>query len=306
MSFLDPVAVAKLESLAVRARFIVDGALTGMHRASMRGSSVEFAEHKEYSQGDEIRHIDWKVYAKADRYYVKQYEQESELTCYLVLDASGSMNYQGQGLSKRAYACNLLAALAYLLVQQRDRVGLSIFGDRKLDRYVPPKSQPAHLRAILSAIEEIHARPHEGDETLSSALGRVAELARRRRGLVVIASDLFDEDRQSLSVLKHLRARGHDTVLFHTLDPDEISFPFDEMTLFESLETPNQMLVDPASIRKIYQERLQRFLLETKTACQEAGIEYHLVSTEQPFEQSLMSFLSGRLGVAGAGKSGRR
>jgi uncharacterized protein (DUF58 family) len=301
LAFLDPTAIGKLESLAVKARVIVEGALTGMHRAKLRGSSVEFAEHKEYSQGDEIRHIDWKVLGKADRYYIKQFEQESELTCHLVLDASSSMNYVGKGLSKREYACNLIAGLAYLLVKQRDRVGLSVFGNSQLDRYIPPRAKTAHLRSLLSILEKVSEAEQVGDESAASALERVAELARKRRGLVVLATDLFEREGSALEVLRHMRARGHDTVLFHVLDRDEIEFPFDGLSIFESLESEDKMLVDPASIRKIYRERMQSFLQQTEAECRRSGIEYHLVPTDQPFELSLMQFLAARLGVAGAG-----
>jgi len=304
MAFLDPIAIAKLESLALRAKVIVEGALTGSHRAKLRGSSVEFAEHKEYSQGDEIRHIDWKVLGKADRYYVKQFEQESELTCYLVLDASASMNYRGQGLSKREYACHLIAALAYLLVGQRDRVGLSIFGDPQKPRWTPPRAKPAHLRTILKALEEVSKTEQLGSEPLSHALERIAESARKRRGLIIVASDLFESDEKAISVLGHLRARGHDTVLFHTLDRDELIFPFDGLTLFESFESQDRLLVDPASIRGMYQEKIDSFLERSASQCLQRGIEYHQVCTDQPFEEVLLTFLAARTGLAVASQAG--
>lgn len=300
MAFLDPIAVSKLESLALRAKVIVEGALTGSHRARLRGSSVEFAEHKEYSQGDELRHIDWKVLGKADRYYVKQYEQESEMTCYLVLDASASMNYQGQGVGKREYASHLVAALAYLLIGQRDRVGLSIFGDPGHVRWVPPKAKPAHLRTILSMLEEVATTPQEGAEPLSVALERVAELARKRRGLVIVASDLFETNPHALDVLGHLRARGHDAVLFHTLHRDELSFPFDGLSIFESLESSDRVLVDPASIRRMYREKMRGFLAQCQAQCLGGGIEYHQVCTDQPYEEVLLAFLAARAGIAGS------
>jgi uncharacterized protein (DUF58 family) len=299
--FLDPTAIAKLESLAVKARVIVEGALTGLHRAKLRGSSVEFAEHKEYTQGDEIRHIDWKVLGKADRYYIKQFEQESELTCYLVLDASASMNYKGKGLSKREYASHLLAGLAYLLVHQGDRVGLSVFGNKALDRYIPSRARSNHLRTLLGMLENVGREDQTGDESASAALERVAELARHRRGLVILASDLLETDGSAANVMRHLRARGHDTVLFHILDRDEIEFPFDELTIFDSLEGEAKLLVDPASIRRLYRKRIKDFLDRTQSECREAGVEYHLVTTDEPFELALMRFLAERLGVAGAG-----
>ncbi len=299
MPFLDPVAIAKLESLAVGARVIVEGALSGSHRAKLRGSSVEFAEHKEYSPGDEIKHIDWKVLGKADRYYVRQFEQESELTCHLVLDASASMNYGGKGLCKREYACLLMAALAYLLVQQQDRVGLFIFGDAEQHRRIPAKAKPAHLRTILNMLELVSRTSQSGNESLSEALERLAEQARKRRGLVIVASDLFEAEGHALSILSHLRAQGHDTVLFHTLHRDEIDFPFDELSIFESFESRERMLVDPASIRGSYQEKMQAFLGQCKASCLEGGIEYHQVCTDQPFEQVLLDFLATRAGRVG-------
>lgn len=298
MAFLDPKAIAKLETFALRAKVIVEGALTGSHRAKLRGSSVEFAEHKEYSQGDEIRHIDWKVLAKADRYYIKQFEQESELTCYLVLDASASMNYQGSNLSKREYACHLLGALAYLLVEQRDRVGLSIFGDTSAPRWIPPKAKPAHLRTLLAALEDVSSTPGKGSEALGDALERVAELARKRKGLVVVASDLFETEPRALEVLGHFRARGHDVVLFHLLDRDELEFPFDGLSIFESLEGSARTLVDPVSIRRLYKERIARFLASCRNLCLQSGIEYHQVCSDQPFEQVLLEFLAARAGIS--------
>ncbi len=302
MAFLDPTAIAKLDSLMVKARVIVEGALTGLHRAKLRGSSVEFAEHKEYSQGDEIRHIDWKVLGKADRYYIKQFEQESELTCYLVLDASASMNYRGKGLSKREYASHLIAGLAYLLVNQGDRVGLSVFGNEALDRYMPARGRANHLRTMLGILENVAGEDQLGDESASKALERVAELARHRRGLIVLASDLLETDGSAATVMRHLRARGHDTVIFHMLDRDEIEFPFDELTIFDSLEGDSKLLVDPASIRRLYCKRMKEFLDRTRTECRESGVEYHFVTTDEPFELALMRFLAERLGVAGVGE----
>ncbi len=294
MAFLDPTAISRLETFALRAKVIVEGALTGSHRAKLRGSSVEFAEHKEYSPGDEVRHIDWKVLGKADRYYIKQFEQESELTCYVVLDASASMNYAGAGLSKREYACHIAAALAYLLVGQRDRVGLSIFGDATKLRWAPPKAKPAHLRDILSMLEEVSEKPQTGDEPLADALDRVGDFARKRRGLVLVVSDLFESSPRALEVLGHLRARGHDAVLFHTLDRDELEFPFDELSVFESPESHERMLVDPASIRRAYKTKLTAFLQTCEEQCLAHGIEYHRASTDTPFEELLLSFLANR------------
>jgi uncharacterized protein (DUF58 family) len=309
VSFLDPTALAQVSGMPLRARIVVEGALTGMHRARLRGSSVEFAEHKEYAPGDEIRHIDWKAYAKVDRYYVKQFEQESQLTAFLVLDASASMAYAGKGVSKLAYASYLLAALAYMLVHQRDRVGLVAFGDQRIDSYVPPRARPAHLGDLLAVLEDLDRRGGRGDEPAASALDRVAELAGRRRSLVVVASDLFeradaaDKDLDSLTVLRRLQSRGHDVTVFHVLDPDELALPFHGLTRFESLEDQRALLVDPDGVRRAYLRRLHAFLERAERACVDAGVAYQRVPTSQPVEQTLLDFLGMRARLAGAART---
>jgi uncharacterized protein (DUF58 family) len=292
--FLDPEAIAQLESLPVKARIVVEGALTGLHRARLHGSSVEFAQHKEYSPGDDIRHLDWKVFGKADRYYIKQFEQESELTAYLILDASGSMAYSGDSLSKLEYASYLLAALAYLLIKQRDKVGLLVFGDEALERYVPARARPAHLHDLLAVIEGVNQGGAAGAESVSGALDRIAELSRRRRSLIVLASDMFDGGTEALAILKRLRARGHDVSVLHTLHPDELSLPFDGLTLFESLESPRQLLANPGAIRKEYKRRLSAFLSNIAAECTAGGIDYHTAPTSRPLERTLLDFLVAR------------
>jgi uncharacterized protein (DUF58 family) len=293
MAFLDPVDLSKVSTFTTRARIVVDGALSGLHRARLRGSSVEFSEHKEYSPGDDLRHIDWKVFAKADRYYVKQFEQESELTAYLILDASGSMAYQGDGIKKLDYAAYLLAALAYLLIQQRDRVGLYVYGDDKRELYVPPRGRPKHLHDLLAVFESVCTTGASGDESLTKALDRVGELARRKRSLIFLASDLF-ADNSSLEALVHLRARGHDVTVFHTLDAHELSLPFEGLTQFEALEGERSLLTNPTAIRKQYQQRMQLFLDEAQRHCRDAGIEYRRVETSTPVESILRDFLAAR------------
>jgi len=292
--FLDPVTVSRLETLPIRARVIVEGALSGLHRARLHGSSVEFAEHKEYSPGDEIRHIDWKVYARADRFYVKQFEQESELACTLVLDASGSMDYRGRGLSKLAYAAHLLAALAYLLIRQRDKVGLMVYGDPALDRYVPPRARPAHLHDLMTVLEEVSQEGGRGEESTAEALDRLGELARHRRSLLVVASDMFDPEGRALGVMRRLRARGHDVALFQVLDEDELQLPFEGLTLFESLEGKRELLAEPPAVRKEYLRRMGAFLEQVKGECASGGIDHHLVPTSRALEQSLLDFLTSR------------
>jgi uncharacterized protein (DUF58 family) len=294
MPQLDPVTLARLGSLPIKARVIVEGALSGLHRARLHGSSVEFAEHKEYSPGDEIRHIDWKAYGKLDRYYVKQFEQESQLTVYLVLDASGSMEFAGGGIRKLDYAALCLAAIAHLVIHQQDKVGLEIFGDRAIEARVPPRGRPRHLHDLLGVIDTVTEGGGRGDESPADALERVAELLRHRRALIVLASDLFDSDDRTLAVLRRLRAQKHDVTVLHTLDPHEQSFPYDGLTLFQALESDQRMLANPAAIRSQYLERMTAFLGKQKAELSDGGVDYHLISTDQPLDATLLNVLAAR------------
>ena len=291
---LDPSQLARLGSLTIQARVIVEGALSGLHRAQVHGSSVEFAEHKEYTPGDELRHVDWKAYAKLDRYYVKQFEQESQLTVYLVLDASASMSFAGGGIPKLRYAGLALAALAYLVIQQQDKVGLVACGDKSLETIVPPRGRTTHLHDLMSVLEGILARGGAGDESPAAALLRIAELTRRRRALIILASDLFDADDQTLALLTQLRAQRHDVSVLHLIDPHERTFPYDGLTQFEALESAGKMLVNPAAIRRDYLERMEAFLARTRSALTVAGIDYHLAQTDQPLERTLLELLVAR------------
>ncbi|HMG21558.1 MAG TPA: DUF58 domain-containing protein [Kofleriaceae bacterium] len=298
--YIDPAQLARLGSLPIQARVIVEGALSGLHRAAVHGSSVEFAEHKEYSPGDELRHVDWKAYAKLDRYYVKQYEQESQLTVYLVLDASASMAFSGGGIAKLEYGGLALAALAYLVIQQQDKVGLIACGDRSLETMVPPRARTTHFHDLISVLGSIMERGATGDESPAAALGRIAELTRRRRALIVLASDLFDPDDATLRALALLRAQRHDVSVLHILDPHERGFPYDGLTQFESLETAHKMLVNPGAIRRDYLDRMEAFLAKVRGALTTAGVDYHLVDTSRPLEQTLLALLitRSRLGPA--------
>jgi uncharacterized protein (DUF58 family) len=291
---LDPAQLARLASLPIKARVIVEGALSGLHRASMHGSSVEFAEHKEYSPGDELRHVDWKTYAKVDRYYVKQFEQESQLTVYLVLDTSASMAFSGGGISKLSYGGLSLAALAYLVIQQQDKLGFVACGDRAIEAMVPPRARTTHLHDVLTVLDQVMVRGAVGDESPAEALGRIAELARRRRALVILASDLFDSEDATLGALTALRAQRHDVSVLHILDPHERSFPYEGLTQFEALETDHKMLVNPATIRREYQDRMDQFLTRCRGTLASAGVDYHLVTTDTPLEATLLGLLVAR------------
>jgi len=298
---IDPAQLARLASLPVKARVIVEGALSGLHRASVHGASVEFAEHKEYSPGDELRHVDWKAYAKLDRIYVKQFEQESQLTIYLVLDASSSMAFSGgAGISKLEYAGLCLAAVAYLVIQQQDKVGLVTCGDRGPGRrgakptLVPPRARTTHLHDLLGVLDGVMSRGGGGDESPADALIRIAELSRRRRSLIVLASDLFDPDDRTLTALAQLRAQRHDVSVLHVLDPYEVGFPYDGLTMFESLENDHKMLVNPAAVRKDYLAKMEAFLDRCRDTMAAAGVDYHRVSTERALERTLLDLLISR------------
>jgi uncharacterized protein (DUF58 family) len=291
---IDPAQLARLGSLTIKARVIVEGALSGLHRAAVHGSSVEFAEHKEYSPGDELRHVDWKAYAKLDRYYVKQFEQESQLTVYLVLDASASMAFGGGGMAKLEYGGLALAALAYLVIQQQDKVGLLACGDAQLETLVPPRARTTHLHDLMAVLESLIGRGGVGDESPAAALSRIAELTRRRRALIVLASDLFDVDDDTQRMLVQLRAQRHDVSVLHLLAPHERQFPYDGLTQFEALESAHKMLVNPAAIRHDYLERMEAFLTRTRRTMTAAGVDYHLALTDQPLEQTLLALLVAR------------
>ncbi len=290
LRYLDAETLAKLQTMALRARMVVEGALSGLHRAPHYGSSVEFAEHKEYSPGDEIRHIDWKAYGKFDKYYVKRFEQETELRAYLLVDCSGSMGYAGDGRrSKLVVASYLAASLAYLLVRQQDQAGLLVFG-RSMRTYLPPRARPQHLADLLRALETLAPA---GPTDLARAIDYLAEVV-RRRAMVVVLSDLFDQPTAILDRMRHLRARGHEVVVFHLLDPDELAFPFEGLTLFESLEDERRLLCDTRATKRSYLRELRGFLDTWQRAAVDANLTYSVTDTSRPLDRILSEFLIGQ------------
>jgi uncharacterized protein (DUF58 family) len=291
MDLLDPVALAKLQNLELRARTVVEGALAGLHRSPHHGAAVEFAEHKEYTAGDEIKHIDWKAYGKFDKYYIKRFEEETELRAYLVVDTSASMGYRSGGLSKLDYARLLAAALAYLLLRQQDQVGMIAFGE-KLRGYLPPRARGGQLADLLAAFEALRA---DGRTDLARAIAYASEVA-QRRALVVVLSDLLDLPDGAGGVrhlLRGLRARKHDVVVFHLLDPDELTLPFDGTTWFESMEDERRLLAEPADVRRAYLDELARFIDGYRRGLAEGDVEYQLVDTSRPPSEVLLEFLNG-------------
>jgi uncharacterized protein (DUF58 family) len=288
---LDPAVLAKLGTLHLRVRAITEGILSGLHRSPHHGQSVEFAEHKEYSPGDEIRHIDWKAYGKFDKYYVKRFEQETNLRAYLVVDASGSMGYRGDPakLSKLEYASALAASLAYLLVRQGDAAGL-LLAAANVVHAIPPRSAASHLPQIVDALSAAKA---EGDTRLQGAIDWVVEHAPRRSSVVVL-SDLFDRDEAIVKKLAQLRRRKHEVTVFHVLDPAEVEFPFDDPTLFLSMEDAQQVEAHGRDVKKGYLEVMQRWLEDVKRTSAEADLDYGFCRTDRPLEDVLLPFLARR------------
>ncbi|MCI0513369.1 DUF58 domain-containing protein [candidate division KSB1 bacterium] len=294
LKYLRPEVVSRLANLELRARLVVEGFITGLHRSPYHGFSVEFAEHRPYMPGDEIKHVDWKVYAKTDRFYVKQFEEETNLKAYLLLDCSGSMGYQTATISKFDYAAYLTAALAYLMIRQRDAVGLAAF-DQTMRYYLPPRSMQSYLHQILKHLES--TRP-AAKTNISATLHQMAERI-KRRGLIVILSDLFDDPAAILSGLKHFRHRNHEVIVFHILDPLELSFDFKRDAIFVDLETDEEMNTQPWHIRQAYQARMQQFIQAYKNGCRENNIDYVLMDTARNFDKALFEYLVKRKRIGG-------
>lgn len=294
MKLLDPALLARIAGMPLRARTVVEGALSGMHRSPHRGASVEFSEHKEYAPGDDLRHVDWRALGRVDRFYVKQFEHETNLRATLLVDASRSMGYRGRAaaMSKLEVASVLAASLAYLLVQQGDAAGLLTFADGPLE-YLPPRSRPAHLHALLAALEAL--TPQRESTDLARALDRVAETV-PHRGLVVLVSDLIDFRIEPAALLRRLKQSRHDVAVLQVLDRDELSLPFEGPTVFEGLEGRVRLLTDPAGLRDRYRAELEAWTAGWRRACVEADADYQLVPTDAPLDRVLAELLRRRLG----------
>jgi uncharacterized protein (DUF58 family) len=288
---LDPAVLARLGTLKLRVRAVTEGILSGLHKSPHHGQSVEFAEHKEYTPGDEIRHIDWKAYGKFDKYYVKRFEQETNLRAYLVVDASGSMGYRSDpaGLTKLELAAALAASLGYLLVRQQDAAGLLLV-QGQVSGAIPPRASASHLVPVMAALEAASAA---GETRLASAVDWIIEHAPRRSSVLVF-SDLFDVDDRIVRRLAQLGRRKHEVTLFHVLDPAEIEFPFEDPTLFLSMEDARQVEAHGRDVRKGYLEVFGRWLEETRRAAAEADVDYALCRTDRPLEDVLLPFLARR------------
>jgi uncharacterized protein (DUF58 family) len=271
----------------------VEGFCSGLHRSPHKGFSVEFKEHRPYVRGDEVRRIDWKVFGKTDRLYIREYEEETNLRCTILLDASGSMGYRGAragSLSKHDYAVRLTACLAYLMLGQQDSVGLVTF-DEKVRRYIPPRSKATHLQAIL---DELTKSSPQHETELGQVFHELVPKV-RRRGVLVVISDLFGDVDELLGALAHFRHAKHEVILFQIWDPDELDFPFRQWTRFQSLETPgNRRLVDPAHLRHAYLENLKRFREQLTAGCYRHRMDLIPMTTDQPYAEALATYLAMR------------
>ncbi len=289
--YLDPRTLAKLQGLQLRARHIVEGYVSGLHRSPYHGFSIEFAEHREYVPGDDLRYVDWKVFGRTDKFYLKQFEDETNLICYLVLDTSESMRYRGpnSALSKFEYAQCIAASLAWLVLQQQDSVSLVTFDD-EIRSFIRPSSNASQLQQILQVLENAEA----GKKTSTGPIFH--ELAERltKRGVVVILSDLFDDVDSMMAGLKHFRHRRHDLILFHVLDGAELDFPFQNLTMFKGLEQMPEVLADPGALRRAYLHEFNTFLRDVKTASRGYQLDYQLIRTDQSLDAALSNFVATR------------
>lgn len=289
--FLDPNTVSKLSRLDLKARLVVEGFIAGLHRSPYRGFSVEYAEHRQYMPGDSIKHIDWKVYAKSDRYYIKEYEEETNLKAYLLLDISASMGYASRGISKLEYGKYLAAALAYMMLNQQDSVGLVLF-DERIRTYIPPRSVKTHLHVLLQHLHTARAAPL----TRTSSQSTFHALAERikRRGLIIVISDLWDDPDDVMSGIKHFRHRKHEVIVFRVLDPAEQRFEFDQPLTFRDMETGEEIRTSPRHIRESYLSDLREQNDRYTRECRANYADYVRLETTTPFDYALLSFLSKR------------
>jgi uncharacterized protein (DUF58 family) len=287
--YFDPRRLARIKSLQLLARTVVEGYVSGLHRSPYKGFSAEFAEYREYLPGDDLKHFDWKVFARSDKRYVRQYEEETNLTCTLLLDASGSMAFGADGLRKFDYACFLTAALAYLMIRQRDQVGLVVFGERVRQR-IPPRNSPGHLKSILERLESVEP---EGETAIAPSLHAIAE-STRRRGLVLLLSDLVDEQDAVMNAINHFRHDRNEVIAFNIFDPAERDLPYEGLVDFEDLETGRRMQVRADVVRDDYRRRFDAFVQRYREGCAAARVDYEFVTTDTPFELMLAAYLRTR------------
>ena len=293
MAVIDPKVLQKIGRLDLKAKLVVEGFISGMHKSPFKGFSVEFAQHRGYVQGDDLKHLDWKVWGKNERYYIKQYEAETNLVTTLLLDASDSMAYRGAKAAgkqtKLEWGRLACAALAYLVLNQSDAVSLGVF-QHEIVNWVERSTRKVHINRICASLSKIEPDNQTG---VGRIMHTIAERV-KRRGIIVVVSDLFDKVEDVLSGIQHLRHDGHEVVLLHLLDRDELTFPFEGMVQFKGLEVANQVLCHPRMVKKAYLEELHKFLTTVKGACTRNGVDYVQISTDTPVDVALAAYLTSR------------
>jgi len=290
VSLIDPPTLMRIRSLQLRAKIVVQGFLSGLHRSPHHGFSVEFSEYRQYTPGDDPRYLDWKLYARSDRYYIKRYEDETNLRCHLLVDLSKSMGYGSIGYTKVEYARTAAATLAYFLSTQRDAAGLVTF-DQEIADYLPARYRPGHLRRLMLCLERATA----GTKTdLAAPLEQIAVTV-RKRGMIVLISDLLAPIDLLQTQLGYLRSQGHEVVILRVLDPAEIEFKFDKAVMFEDMESGRNLYVDPSAARAQYLEKFNAHAEEVKRICRDLGVDYYQLPTSQPLEAALFDFLQARV-----------
>lgn len=289
LNFLDPNVLASLDNLELRARVVVEGFLSGLHKSPNRGFSVEFNDYRNYYRGDDMRHVDWKLYARSEKFYIKQYEDETNVRCFILLDASASMQYTSGGISKFEYGKTLASALAYFIMRQRDAVGLVTFDDKVRD-FIPARCRQPHLIQILRTLAILKSGTH------TDVVKPLADLAShlRKKSLVILISDMLDDEKKVISSLQNLRSMGNDVIAFQLMDDAELNFPFNEASEFVDLENNESYITSPAAIREAYLANLNEYLGYCRKKCQSSGVDYCLINTKDPLDQALSSYISKR------------
>ncbi len=291
--FLHPEAIRRIGRLEIRARHIVEGLLSGLHRSPYFGQSVEFLQHRQYAPGDDLRHVDWKVWAKQDRLYVKQFEEETNMRCTLLVDVSSSMRYGSGPLNKYEYAATSAVSLAYLLLRQHDAVACVAFDD-KIRARTPLRSTEKHLASIVQTLDENEPR----NKTDTGNILRDIANKNPRRGMIVLFSDLLGDVQATMHGLRLLRQRGHDVMVLHIMDDDELDFPFDGPTRFEGLELPRHIRCNPRALREGYMQALDNFLTTIRRGCAQDGVDYALIRTSEPLDAALAALVTRRMSAA--------
>lgn len=288
--YLEPHALARVKNLSMVARGVVEGSMTGLHASPYKGFSVEFAEHREYTAGDDPRHLDYRMLARTDRLYIKQYEEETNMRVQILVDTSGSMGYQHEGkITKLQYASYLTAILSYMMTRQQDAVGLTTF-DTKIQLDMPARSSPRHFNDMMRKLEEVEP----GEETdIAEILHRLANRF-KKRCLIVLISDLYDEPEAVVRALHHFRHRRHEVIVFHVMDKAEIDFPFRDIISFYDLETNERLQIDPVYVRDAYREQMREFIDGYRKACAESRIDYVLAETTTPYDFMLSRYVAKR------------